>query len=111
MRARVRRVGTSAVLKLSGKIAIGSGNEEMGEAIATLLEEGAKRVVIDLERVSYIDSSGLGTIVACRRTALEAGAEIALLRPVGKVADLLKLTGLDQVFHVYDDEEASIEEV
>jgi len=104
VKARIRRVGTSAVVKLSGKIVIGSGNEDLEEVVAELVEGGAGRIVLDLERVSYIDSSGLGSMVACRRTASERGVEVVLLRPAGKVADLLALSGLEEVFPIFHDE-------
>jgi anti-sigma B factor antagonist len=104
MKARVRRLGSAAVLKLSGKIAIGSGSDELTDSVLDLLEDGCLRIVLDLERVSYVDSSGLGTIVACRKSALDKGAEVVLLKPVGKVFDLLQLTGLWEILPVFSDE-------
>ena len=108
MRARVRNVGRTAVLKLSGKIAVGSGEQALEDVVAGLLEGGVSRIVLDLERVSYMDSSGLGSLVAARRAASEMGAELALLRPGGKVLDLLQLSGLLHMFPIYDDESKAV---
>ena len=64
----------------------------------------ARRIVIDLSKVSYMDSSGLGALVACRRTAAAQDIPLVLLKPGGKVRDLLQLTGLGELFRIFQDE-------
>ena len=104
MRAKLKSVGDASILKLSGQIVIGGGDAALIEAVTRLLDGGAKRVVIDLSRVSYMDSSGLGALVACRRTAAAQDVPLVLLHPAGKVRDLLQLTGLGELFRIFQDE-------
>jgi anti-anti-sigma factor len=68
-----------------------------------LLEEAgsAKRTVVDLEGVSFLDSSGLSVLVTALRRAQDREAELSLCSPSGVVARVLELAGLDTVFHVY----------
>jgi len=108
LRAKLRTVGDAAVLALSGRIAIGIGDSQLTDTVSRLLDGGARRIVVDLQKVSYMDSSGLGALVACRRTAEGQGVPLVLLRPTGKVHDLLQLTGLTQLFRVYEDEGESL---
>jgi len=108
VRARIREANTGAVVKLSGKISVGAGDLKLEEIVGSLLESGKKRIVLDLERVSYLDSSGLGSMVACQKAAAEKDAELVLLRPTGKVLDVLILTGLKQFFAIFQDESVAL---
>jgi anti-anti-sigma factor len=105
VKSRLRTAGDAAVLHLSGQIVIGNGDAALTDAVNRILDRGAARkIVIDLARVSYMDSSGLGALVACRRTAAAREVPLVLLRPAGKVNDLLQLTGLGEMFRVFEDE-------
>jgi anti-sigma B factor antagonist len=104
MKSRIRKVGKATIVALSGKITIGAGDEDLEETLMSLLDEGTDRIVLDLRRVGYVDSSGLGSMVACKRAAEERGVDVVLLGPSGKVHDLLHLTGLVEVFNIFSDE-------
>jgi anti-sigma B factor antagonist len=60
--------------------------------------------VLDLDQVTFLDSAGLGELIACRKRTLEKGGDIVLLRPTGRVRQLLDMLRLTQVFRVFDDE-------
>jgi len=78
----------------------------MRSAIKDLIAQGKKRLVLDLESLSYIDSAGLGTLVAAYTSARSSGADIKLANITQKLDELLNITKLVTVFSVY----ASVDE-
>ncbi|HXS01056.1 MAG TPA: STAS domain-containing protein [Pyrinomonadaceae bacterium] len=100
-----RQAGDVTVLDLSGKITIGEGSVALRTAIRRLLEEGKKRILLNLAQVSYIDSSGIGELVSSY-TAInkEEGGQLKLLNLTQKIKDLLTITKLLTVFDVYESE-------
>ena len=52
-----------------GKITLGDGDQELGEAVRGLLEKGIRKIVVNFEKVSYLDSSGVGELVGCFTSA------------------------------------------
>jgi anti-sigma B factor antagonist len=109
MKASVRHQGKVTVVDLSGKITIGDGDLKLREAVNALLDEGRKSVVLNLKSVSYMDSAGIGELVACYKRAAEKGAKLKLLNPGGKVQDLLVLTRLQEIFEIFRDESDAID--
>jgi anti-sigma B factor antagonist len=104
MKSNVRHHGKVTVVDLSGKITIGDGDIKLREAINALLEEGRKNLILNLSGVSYMDSAGIGELVACFKRAVEKGAKLKLVNPSGKVQDLLILTRLQEIFEIFRDE-------
>lgn len=108
LKIAVREVGHVSVVDLSGKITIGEGDALLREKVHALLESGKKNILLNLERVSYMDSAGIGELVACYKRSREKGGTVKLLRPVGKVQDLLVLTKLEEVFENFQDEQTAL---
>ena len=108
MKTNVREVGHVAVMDLSGKITIGEGDIVLREKVNELLEGGKKNILLNLEKVSYMDSAGIGELVACYKRAKEKDGTVKLLNPSGKVYDLLQLTKLEEVFETYKDESEAV---
>ncbi|MGH9930764.1 MAG: STAS domain-containing protein [Pyrinomonadaceae bacterium] len=104
-----RRVGDITVLDMDGKITIGEGSVALRTAIRRLLEEGKKKILLNLARVGYIDSSGIGELVSSY-TAItkEDGGQLKLLNLTQKLQDLLTITKLLTVFDVYENEEEAL---
>ncbi len=96
------------VVDCSGRIVFGDESSFLREKIKKALLENA-RIVLNLADISYIDSGGLGTLVALRTTALNAGGTIKLANLTKRVGDLLQVTKLLTVFDVYDSEAEAIE--
>ena len=90
MKATVRQVGQVAVVDINGKITIGEGDVVLRDRVVELLEKGTHHIVLNLEKVSYMDSAGIGELVACYKRAKEKGGTVKLLNPSGKVSDLLQ---------------------
>jgi len=108
MKANVRQIGHVSVVDLSGKITIGEGDVVLRDSVQALLDAGNKAVLLNLEKVSYMDSAGIGELVACYKRAKEADGVVKLLNPSGKVYDLLQLTKLEEVFDTYRDEKEAL---
>ena len=99
-----RQAGDVTVLDMSGKITIGEGSVSLRTAIRRLLEEGKKRILLNLAGVSYIDSSGIGELVSSYTAINKEGGQLKLLNLTQKIKDLLTITKLLTVFDVYDNE-------
>ena len=104
MKATVRQIGRVSVVDLSGKITIGEGDVILRERVTELLDGGNQNLLLNLEKVGYMDSAGIGELVACYKRAKEKDGTVKLLNPSGKVYDLLQLTKLEEVFETYRDE-------
>jgi anti-sigma B factor antagonist len=104
MKATIRKLGKVSVLDITGKITIGEGDVLLREKVNELLEAGENRILLNLEKVKYMDSAGIGELVACYKRAKEKAGTVKLLNPSGKVYDLLQLTKLEEVFDTYRDE-------
>jgi anti-sigma B factor antagonist len=106
-----RQAGDITILDMDGKITIGEGSVALRSAIRRLLEEGKKKILLNLRGVGYIDSSGIGELVSSF-TAItkEKGGELKLLNLTQKLQDLLGITKLLTVFDVYDVESDALSE-
>ena len=108
MKAEVRHIGHVSVVDLSGRITIGQGDVVLRETVLGLLAQGRLSLLLNLEKISYMDSAGIGELLACYKRATENNGEIKLLNPKGKVYDLLQLTKLEDVFEAYRDEKEAL---
>jgi len=106
--ASIRKVGDITVVELKGKITIGAGDLQMREAIHAVLNEGSRKLVVDMSGVTTIDSSGVGELVGCYTTATHKGAKMKLMNLPTKISDVLTVTQLITVFDVYPTEAEAI---
>jgi anti-sigma B factor antagonist len=104
MNVNVRQAGDVTILDLKGKITIGSGDVALRNSIQEVMNNGAKKVLINMADVSTIDSSGIGELVSAYTTATNRGAKLKLVNLPAKVTDILTITQLITVFDVYDSE-------
>jgi anti-sigma B factor antagonist len=99
-----RQAGDVTVLDMDGKVTIGEGSVALRTAIRRLLEEGKKKILLNLAGVGYIDSSGIGELVSSFTAIGKDGGQLKLLKLTQKLQDLLAITKLLTVFDVYDSE-------
>jgi anti-sigma B factor antagonist len=99
-----RQAGDVTVLDMSGKITIGEGSVALRTAVRRLLEEGKKRILLNVGGVSYIDSSGIGELVSSYTAINKEAGQLKLLNLTQKIRDLLTITKLLTVFDVYETE-------
>ena len=104
MQIEERSAGDVIVLDLKGKMTLGEGDELLKDKINSLLQQGHKKVILNLEDVPYIDSAGLGEIVRTYTTISRQGGSLKLLNLTKRITDLLAITKLLTVFETYDSE-------
>lgn len=104
MKVNTREVGKVMVIDLNGKITIGKGDLVLREAVENVLTTGQKRILLNLAKVNYMDSAGIGELVACYKRVVEKEGLMKLVNPGGRVQDLLALTKLDEYFETYSTE-------
>ena len=97
-----KEISGVTVLTLSGRITLGEESNQLRTKIKDVLGQGVKRLVLDLGNVSYIDSAGLGTLVAGYTSAQSQGANMKLANLTKRFSEQLNITKLVTVFDVYD---------
>ena len=108
MKAKIRHIGRVSVVDLSGRITIGEGDRVLREAIQELLEDGRCHILLNLANVPYMDSSGIGELIAGYKHANEKSGSLKLLNPSDRVDELLRLTRLHEVFETFRDEREAL---
>lgn len=99
-----REVAHVSILDVKGRIVLGDEIHDLRDAVQGLLEQGKKKIILNLADVDYMDSSGVGEMVGCYTTVRNAGGELKLLNLSQKVQDILYVTKLYTVFDIKDDE-------
>jgi anti-sigma B factor antagonist len=103
-----RQAGDVTILDMKGKITIGEGSVALRTAIRRMLEEGKKKILLNLAGVGYIDSSGIGELVSSYTAIEKEGGQLKLLNLTQKLQDLLTITKLLTVFDVYESESEAL---
>ena len=103
-----RTVGDVVVLDLKGKITLGAGDELLKDKVNSLVNQGHRKIVLNLADVPYIDSAGLGEIVRTYTTVSKNGGSLKLLNLTKRITDLLAITKLLTVFETFDVESDAV---
>jgi len=104
MQITERTVNDVSILDLEGRLTIGDGAELLRDTVKTLLSQGKTKVLINLTKVPYVDSGGLGELVHCLVSAKKASGTVKLMGLTTKITDLLAITRLVTVFDTYETE-------
>ncbi len=104
MTITTREVSHVTIVDINGRITLGDELGQLRDTIRQLVAAGQKKIVLNLAKVDYIDSSGVGELVGCYTTVRNAGGELKLLNLAKKVHDVLNVTKLYTVFDIKDDE-------
>jgi len=99
-----REVSHVSIVDINGRITLGDEIGQLRDTVRGLVNAGKKKIILNLAKVDYIDSSGVGELVGCYTTVRNAGGELKLLALTKKVHDVLNVTKLYTVFDVKDDE-------
>jgi anti-sigma B factor antagonist len=108
MKVATRQVDGVIILDLSGRITLGEGSVTLRDAVHDLVGKGSKHILLNLENISYIDSSGIGELVSAFTSVKNSGGELKLLNLTKKVHDLLQITKLYTVFDIWDSEASAV---
>ena len=103
-----RMVGAVKVLDLSGQITFTQGDMQLKDKIHSLINQGQKKILVNLSDVSYVDSAGLGQLVGAYTTVAQAGGSMKLVNLTKKLHDLLTITKLLTVFEVFESEQEAL---
>jgi anti-sigma B factor antagonist len=103
-----KQVGDVSVVALKGRIVLGEGSSALRERIKNLVRDGRKKIVLNMTNVTYVDSAGLGTLVAAHVSAKKEGTALHLSDLGSKFHEVLQLTRLLTIFSVYTTEAEAI---
>jgi anti-sigma B factor antagonist len=103
-----REVDGVTVVALDGRIVLGEESNALREKVKSLIAAGKKKVVLNMDNVTFIDSAGLGTLVAAHHSAKSQGASLKLCHLGSKFQEVLQITKLLTVFDVYNTEAEAV---
>jgi anti-sigma B factor antagonist len=104
----MRIIGDIRILDCAGKIKLGEGTTAIRKAVRDALESRTKKIILNFEEVSFIDSSGVGALLSSYSSVLSDGGRMKLLHPTARIRELLTITKLITIFDTYDDENEAI---
>ncbi len=108
MRLELRRIQGVSLIDVSGTITMLDSPGQLKERVAGLLTEGEKNIVLNLSRLTFVDSSCIGELVSCCLTVTRAGGTLKLANPTRRVQELLLVTRLGHIFESYETDAAAI---
>jgi len=103
-----QEVSGVSVIGLNGRIVLGQESSALRDAVKHMVADGKKKIVLDMSNVSYIDSAGLGMLVASYVSAKTQGASIRLSSLGNKFREIMQITRLFTIFDIYDSTAAAI---
>ncbi|PYR78584.1 MAG: anti-sigma factor antagonist [Acidobacteria bacterium] len=108
MTIQERASGSVTILDLNGKLVLGDGDTLLKDKIHSLMFQGRKQIVLNMGNVSFVDSTGLGALVATYVTAKNNGGQIKLVNLTRRLHDLLVISKLVNVFETFDSEDEAV---
>ena len=102
-----RDIGPVTILDLTGKLA-GDASETLADRIDVVVDAGRSKLILNLGRVSFVDSAALGALLSKRAVAMKAGGRLKLLNLTGRVWDLMVTTKLEMVFDTFSAEDEAV---
>jgi anti-sigma B factor antagonist len=108
MEIESRVAGDVILLDLKGKMILGEGDELLKDKVSSLIQQGHRKILLNLAAVPYVDSAGLGEIVRTYTTVSRIGGSLKLLNLTKRVHDLLAITRLLTVFETFDSEDDAV---
>jgi anti-sigma B factor antagonist len=103
-----RRLGSVTVVELRGRLVADDGDTSFITRITALVAFGHVNLLVDFERVTYIDSGGIGALVSRFLHVIRRGGRLKLLRPSERVRRVLQMTRLIDVFEIFEDEDIAV---
>jgi anti-sigma B factor antagonist len=108
LKMTTREVDGVTVVALDGRIVLGEESNALRERVKSLIAEGKTKVVLNMANITFIDSAGLGTLVAAHHSAKSQGAALKLAHLGSKFQEVLQITKLLTVFDVYNTEAEAV---
>ena len=105
MQINQREIGNVTSLDLQGRIVLGDGDYILKERVNSLFSQGRLRLLLNLKEITYMDTTGLATMISLRMAAERVGGAIKLLHLPARIHDLLVITRLTTLFDVFESED------
>lgn len=109
MKITQREVDNAVVLDLNGKLTGGPDAETFREVFKSLVDQGKKNIIVNLEKVSWINSTGLGILISGYTSVRRGGGDLVIMHASDRIESILYVTKLNLLFKAYDSEEAAVE--
>ena len=103
-----RKTGPVRVIKVTGRLDPADGADQLFEMIQGFIEQDEVDFLIDLRSVTYISSTGVGSLIKCYRSVLKMKGHVKLLSPSQSVRNILAISKLDGVFEIYSNENEAL---
>ncbi len=108
MKIKERRRDGVAILDMSGKLMGGPDAEDFAEILKTLIHEGCRNVIVNMEKVSWVNSTGLGILISGYSTLRKSGGELKLLKVSDRIESIFIVSKLHTVFQSFKDEDEAV---
>ncbi len=108
MKVRFRESGKVTIVSISGKLMGGSDADTFRDIIHQLIEDGKKRVLVDLAGVKWVNSTGVGILITGYTTMRRNKGDLKLLNVSNKIQSILYVTKLNLIFECFDDLDEAI---
>jgi anti-sigma B factor antagonist len=108
MNLSTREDGRVTILTINGDLVIGEAESAFKKTVNRLLEEGRVHLLVDLQAVSFLDSSGLGALVRALTNSQKEGGQTKLVHAGPQIRKLLEMTKLDSVFEIHEDVQTAV---
>jgi len=103
-----REVDGVSVVALDGRIVLGEESNALREKVKSMIAAGKKKIILNMDNITFIDSAGLGTLVAAHHSVKSQGASMRLCHLGSKFQEVLQITKLLTVFDVYNTEAEAV---
>ena len=108
MKFDIKKRNNVVIIILEGEMVGGPDATLLSERFRELIAQGKNHIILDMKHVDYMNSSGLGILIAGVTTIRNSGGDLKLLNLVKKLKDLLQITKLHQIFDIYENEDEAI---
>jgi anti-sigma B factor antagonist len=98
----------TVVISLEGRLMLGPEGQEVERIVGEALDQGYRRIVLDMTGVTHIDSTGIGRCIASLNRIMQTGGKLHMAGATGQVRDSFRVTRLDRVFRFFDTVEAAL---
>jgi anti-sigma B factor antagonist len=103
-----REVGNAVILDLNGKLTGGPDADTFREVFKSLVDQGKKNVIVNLEKVSWINSTGLGILISGYTSVRRGGGDLVVMHASDRIESILYVTKLNLLFKSYEAEEEAL---
>ncbi|HYS78618.1 MAG TPA: STAS domain-containing protein [Candidatus Dormibacteraeota bacterium] len=108
MKVKTRESGSVSILDLQGKLVLGEPVAALEETVKRLIADGHTRLIVNLKDVDYVDSAGIGELVATKKRAVEKKGDVKLLMPGQTVYKVLSMLSLHLIYEIFQDEAKAV---